>query len=102
MVPFSRVVLIGLYKGYWLTNMVWIPWSMINISTQETLQLLYSKRQQRHLHNTNPQDYILDSSITSQPQAIKMPTSLYTLTAMFATTLATILTHPADVIKTRF
>jgi Mitochondrial carrier protein len=72
----------GLFRGYWATNCVWLPWNVIYIASFEAAK----RRVREHLK--------VDA-------ATPLPAAATSIAAALAATSAVVLTHPADVIKTR-
>ena len=72
----------GLMRGYWATNCVWIPWNMLYTSMFEA-----AKRQGRGHFKLREDQALPDTFVAGSSAA--------------AATIAGVLTHPADVIKTR-
>eukprot|EP00976_Prorocentrum_cordatum_P099240 1191759-Prorocentrum_minimum.AAC.2 len=73
---------LGLFKGYWITNSVWIPWNTIYIATYEA-----SKREAAAHHNSG--------SVES------LPAPAIVACAGVSAAVAAIVTNPIDVVKTR-
>ena len=73
---------LGLMRGYWMTNLVWIPWNMVYVPLYES-----SKRQCRKLSVDRERDL--------------HPMVLITCSAICAS-LAAVVTHPIDIIKTNY
>lgn len=72
----------GLLRGYWATNAVWIPWNMLYIAMYEDLK----RRARRSL-----------ALETDDP----LPAAVTAATSLIAASAAAVVTHPADIIKTR-
>eukprot|EP01023_Acetabularia_acetabulum_P028089 TRINITY_DN26549_c0_g1_i1.p2 TRINITY_DN26549_c0_g1~~TRINITY_DN26549_c0_g1_i1.p2 ORF type:complete len:296 (+),score=46.79 TRINITY_DN26549_c0_g1_i1:181-1068(+) len=69
----------ALLRGYWVTNSVWFPWNVIYMSTYEGLK--------RQVNGEGNQD---------------MTPLQYAVCSGISATIAVILTHPMDIIKTRY
>lgn len=74
--------LIGLMRGYWATNGVWFPWNALYISLYEALKRQAAAK--------------LDFGDGEQ-----LPAAVTATISFSAASAATVLTHPADVVKTR-
>jgi hypothetical protein len=72
----------GLFKGYWATNCVWLPWNIVYIGCYEA-----NKRAARSLLERTEQE--------------ALPAPAIMASAFAAAVLGAVVTHPADVIKTR-
>eukprot|EP00877_Chromochloris_zofingiensis_P001306 jgi/Chrzof1/11176/Cz05g26210.t1 len=72
----------GLFKGYWATNCVWLPWNIIYIATYEQSK----KRMCTSLHKQSNKD---------------LPAWSIATCSGASAAFAALLTHPADVVKTR-
>ena len=72
----------GLFKGYWVTNSVWLPWNTLYIAAYEQLKLS-----------------ACGALGCSQVQELP-PWSVASCSAV-AAAAAAVVTHPADVVKTR-
>lgn len=75
---------IGLLRGYWMTNTVWIPWNMLYMPLYEE-----SKRQCMRFGGEMGKDGELH------------PVALIVCSAISAS-IAAVATHPLDIIKTRY
>jgi solute carrier family 25 citrate transporter 1 len=72
----------GLFKGYWITNSVWLPWNTLYIAGYEQLKRLACKT--------------LGCS-----EARELPAWTVATCSAVAAAAAAVVTHPADVVKTR-
>jgi hypothetical protein len=72
----------ALFKGYWATNSVWLPWNILYISAYEASKAGLAQRLQL-------------------PHGTELPGWAYAGASAGAAALAAVLTHPADVVKTR-
>ena len=109
-------------RGYWKGNMLWMPWSTIYISTYESLKNVKSwapssSSQAKALHSdnnangrggaggagggTNDNDKDDDVSDTSPSPSSSYRTLHLGFCAFVASAVASISTHPIDVLKTR-
>ena len=73
---------LGLFRGYWATNSVWLPWNIIYIATYEHLRRQVRSRLELEEHEA-------------------LPAAATSTAAFAAASAAAVLTHPPDVIKTR-
>ena len=80
-------------RGYWKGNMLWMPWSTIYISTYESLKDL-KKDDWGDKKATNSESASSSSSSSSRTLHLG-------LCAAVASAVASISTHPIDVVKTR-
>lgn len=73
---------LGLFKGYWATNCVWLPWNILYIALYEGC-----RRSAR--------------SALGRGESAPLPAAATMGCALAAASAATVATHPPDVIKTR-
>lgn len=117
----------GLFRGYWATNSVWLPWNMIYITTYERLKVLAAASLAFGTADTSssgrgtaPPAHDSDApSITESvaskpgseagssgdhgPRDSQPPLPSWAIAGCSATAagFAALVTHPADVVKTR-
>ncbi len=72
----------ALFKGYWATNSVWLPWNILYISAYEASKAGLAQQLQL-------------------PQGADLPGWGYAGASAGSAAAAALLTHPADVVKTR-
>lgn len=72
----------SLFKGYWVTNVVWLPWNTLYIAGYES-----AKRAARQMLRLAPQE--------------ELPAAAVATCSATAAAAAAVVTHPADVVKTR-
>jgi solute carrier family 25 citrate transporter 1 len=72
----------GIFKGYWATNAVWLPWNALYIAGYEQLKRKLAK----HLDCSSPQ---------------QLPAWAIASCSATAAASAAVVTHPFDVVKTR-
>lgn len=73
---------LGLFKGYWATNCVWLPWNILYIALYEACRRSARGALGRREH-------------------APLPAAATMASAFAAASAATVATHPPDVIKTR-
>eukprot|EP00892_Ulva_mutabilis_P003303 jgi/Ulvmu1/1344/UM011_0072.1 len=73
---------LGLFKGYWATNCVWLPWNVLYIALYEGC-----RRSSR--------------SALGRSEDATLPAAATMACAFAAASTATVATHPPDVVKTR-
>jgi hypothetical protein len=84
-IPTSRfATFASLYaQGYWITNSVWIPWNMMYVAGYEQLK--------RHA-----------AAALECESPAQLPQFAFAACAAAAAAAAAVVTHPVDVVKTRF
>lgn len=84
----------GIFKGYWATNAVWLPWNALYIAGYEQLKRMCAES----LHSTQQQQAATDKQ---QLPAQQLPAWAVASCSATAAAAAAIVTHPFDVVKTR-
>lgn len=91
----------GVFKGYWATNAVWLPWNTLYIAGYEQLK----RTAAASLHGTQqPQQgpEALDHPQQQQQQLVQqLPAWAVAGCSATAAAAAAVVTHPFDVVKTR-
>ena len=89
----------GIFKGYWATNAVWLPWNTLYIAGYEQLK----RAAAASMHDTSsgsqhsPQHQLQDV----QQQQQQLPAWVIAGCSATSAAAAAIVTHPFDVVKTR-
>ncbi|MEW5299936.1 MAG: hypothetical protein WDW38_002758 [Sanguina aurantia] len=83
----------GLLKGYWATNVVWVPWSALYLAGYELAKTAAAK-------SLGTQDGASSSPDSIQPPST-LPVPVLFACSAAAASAAAVLTHPMDVVKTR-
>ena len=73
---------LGLFKGYWATNCVWLPWNVLYIALYEG-----ARRSARR--------------VLGREEGAPLPAAATMASGFAAACVATVATHPPDVVKTR-
>jgi solute carrier family 25 citrate transporter 1 len=95
----------GIFKGYWATNAVWLPWNALYIAGYEELKRVAAAS----LHNSSsssPQHQQQGEQSSQQPQQQQqqqqqLPAWVVAGCSATAAAAAAVVTHPFDVVKTR-
>ncbi|KAK9834140.1 hypothetical protein WJX81_001743 [Elliptochloris bilobata] len=87
----------GLFKGYWLTNSVWIPWSMLYVAAYEESK----RRLTAHLHGADPAAVDGSGCGEREAGACALPAWGYAASSAGSAATAALATQPLDVVKTR-
>ena len=86
----------GLFKGYWATNAVWIPWSGLYFAGYEAIKRrLLMREGQRGGGGGDGQEQ------TQQQETPPPPACVVLFSSAAAASGAALVTHPLDVVKTR-
>jgi len=85
----------GIFKGYWATNAVWLPWNALYIAGYEQLKrsCAASLQQQNRSGQHSPQQQLSEGQ--------QLPAWVIASCSATAAAAAAIVTHPFDVVKTR-
>lgn len=104
----------GIFKGYWATNAVWLPWNALYIAGYEQLkracaahlllqsslsQQLPGQQQQQPSQQQDPSQQQQQQAGSQDPQ--QLPAWVIACCSATAAAAAAIVTHPFDVVKTR-
>jgi solute carrier family 25 citrate transporter 1 len=94
----------GIFKGYWATNAVWLPWNALYIAGYEELKRICAAS----MHKNNPQQQqqqqqSLGGQTYQQQQLQQQQLPAWAIASCSATaaSAAAVVTHPFDVVKTR-
>jgi solute carrier family 25 citrate transporter 1 len=87
----------GLFRGYWATNAVWLPWNMLYIAGYECSKRVAAQWIGEQAGGGGGGS---SSSSAAAPPA-NLPAWCVALCSASAAAAAAVVTHPADVIKTR-
>lgn len=92
----------GVFKGYWATNAVWLPWNALYIAGYEQLKrsCAATLHQQNRSDQHSPQQ-IQQTQQQQLPEVQQLPAWVIASCSATAAAAAAIVTHPFDVVKTR-
>ncbi|KAL6755146.1 mitochondrial carrier family [Haematococcus lacustris] len=94
---------LGLVRGYWVTNAVWIPWSMVHISLYEQAKrTAVAAGWAGTVVGIQDVDELSAHAGKAVAHASEtLPAWLLATCSCAAAVVATLITHPFDVVKTR-
>ena len=87
----------SLFKGYWAGNLVWIPWSGIYFASYEAIKRRLMLRGQRSSGGGGADEGGEERRETPPPP----PACVVLFSSAAAASVAALVTHPLDVVKTR-
>jgi solute carrier family 25 citrate transporter 1 len=88
----------GIFKGYWATNAVWLPWNALYIAGYEELKRICAASMHKQSPHQQQQQSLGGQTLQQQQQ---LPAWAIASCSATAAAAAAIVTHPFDVVKTR-
>lgn len=92
----------GIFKGYWATNAVWLPWNALYIAGYEELKrVAATSLHGSSSYSSSSKQQQQGEQSPQQPQQQQLPAWAVAGCSATAAAAAAIITHPFDVVKTR-